>query len=81
MITDIEQPPAWMADGICAQTDPDAFFPENGGSSKPAKRICMRCPVRVTCLTYSLDTEQAYGVWGGVAEQQRNQMLKKREVA
>lgn len=43
-------PEPWMAEGICAQADPDAWFPEKGGTTQPAKRICVECPVRAKCL-------------------------------
>src|SRR5690625_7954080 len=26
---------------LCAQTDPEAFFPEQGGSTREAKKICL----------------------------------------
>ncbi|WP_337558424.1 WhiB family transcriptional regulator, partial [Duodenibacillus massiliensis] len=31
---------------MCAQTDPEAFFPEKGGSTRDAKRVCAKCEVR-----------------------------------
>ena len=36
-------PLSWQADAVCAQTDPEAFFPEKGGSTRDAKRICAGC--------------------------------------
>src|SRR5699024_11405596 len=30
---------AWQADALCAQTDPEAFFPEKGGSTRDAKKV------------------------------------------
>ena len=38
----------WQERALCAQTDPEAFFPEKGGSTREAKKICQRCPVRRT---------------------------------
>ncbi|MFM8926978.1 MAG: WhiB family transcriptional regulator, partial [Rhodoluna sp.] len=38
-------PLAWQRDAICSQTDPEAFFPEKGGSTRDAKRICSGCDV------------------------------------
>ena len=35
-----DDPLAWQTDALCAQTDPEAFFPEKGGSTRDAKRIC-----------------------------------------
>ena len=35
--------PEWHDKALCAQTDPEAFFPEKGGSTREAKRICESC--------------------------------------
>ena len=40
----------WTAKARCAETDPEAFFPEKGGSTAAAKRICQFCEVRAECL-------------------------------
>lgn len=45
---------SWEAESLCAQTDPEAFFPEKGGSTREAKRVCEQCPVRQMCLQYAL---------------------------
>ena len=37
---------AWQERALCAQTDPEAFFPEKGGSTREAKKVCMACEVR-----------------------------------
>ena len=44
----------WQERALCAQTDPEAFFPEKGGSTREAKRICQSCEVRDECLEYAL---------------------------
>ena len=36
----------WQERALCAQTDPEAFFPEKGGSTREAKRVCLSCDVR-----------------------------------
>lgn len=54
----------WMDDALCPQTDPDAFFPEKGGTSTPAKRICGRCSVSASCLAYALENGIREGIWG-----------------
>ena len=41
---------AWMLEAKCLDADPEAFFPEKGGSTREAKRICAACPVREECL-------------------------------
>lgn len=64
----------WQADALCAQTDPEAFYPDKGGSNKAAKAVCMRCPVRPACLDYALTHDERFGVWGGMSERQRRQL-------
>jgi WhiB family transcriptional regulator, redox-sensing transcriptional regulator len=45
---------SWQERALCAQTDPEAFFPEKGGSTREAKRVCLSCDVRSECLEYAL---------------------------
>lgn len=66
----------WRDDAICAQTDPEAFFPEKGGSTKEAKKICQGCPVRHECLQYALDHEERFGIWGGLSERERRRLKR-----
>lgn len=60
--------PEWMERGLCAQTDPEAFFPDTGGSVRAAKQICAACDVRAECLAYALEHDVRAGVWGGQSE-------------
>jgi WhiB family redox-sensing transcriptional regulator len=76
----------WKRRGVCAQpgADPDLMFPKGvGAQRRAATEVCPRCPVRTTCLTYSIETEQPYGVWGGMTEQDRRRLLapKRRRAA
>lgn len=66
--------PKWQDQALCAQTDPESFFPEKGGSTRPAKKICLGCEVRAECLEYALVNEERYGVWGGYSERERRRM-------
>lgn len=61
----------WQRDALCAQTDPELFFPEKGMPAHKARTVCMACEVRPQCLEFALTTGQVYGVWGGYTEQQR----------
>lgn len=72
-----EQPLAWQADALCAQTDPEAFFPEKGGSTRDAKRICDACEVRQQCLDYALENDERFGIWGGLSERERRKLRKR----
>lgn len=66
----------WRASALCAQTDPDIFFPEKGQNPWAAKRICAACVVRVDCLTDSLQHREPYGVRGGFTANERKQMRR-----
>ena len=70
---------AWQERALCAQTDPEAFFPEKGGSTREAKKVCARCDVRAECLEYALAHDERFGIWGGLSERERRK-LKKRVV-
>jgi hypothetical protein len=57
--------------GLCAETDPEAFFPEKGGSTREARSICARCSALVACLDYAIANEIDHGIWGGTTSRQR----------
>lgn len=67
---------AWQAEALCAQTDPEAFFPEKGGSTRDAKRICTGCQVRAECLEYALQNDERFGIWGGLSERERRKLRR-----
>jgi WhiB family transcriptional regulator, redox-sensing transcriptional regulator len=69
----------WQERALCAQTDPEAFFPEKGGSTREAKKVCLTCEVRGDCLEYALMNDERFGIWGGLSERERRK-LKKRAV-
>ena len=56
----------WQERALCAQTDPEAFFPEKGGSTREAKKVCLGCDVRGDCLEYALAHDERFGIWGGL---------------
>jgi len=65
----------WQDHGLCKQSDPEAFFPEKGGSTKQAKAVCKRCPITDECLRWALDNRERYGIWGGKSEYERRLIL------
>ena len=67
---------SWQTDALCAQTDPEAFFPEKGGSTREAKRICDGCEVRSECLDYALANDERFGIWGGLSERERRRIRR-----
>lgn len=65
----------WMKEARCADSDPDLFFPEQGGNPPTlARAICAMCPVKQECLDFSLREGMAYGIWGGHPERERRKM-------
>jgi WhiB family redox-sensing transcriptional regulator len=61
-------------DGLCLQVDNEIFFPEKGGSTREAKRVCAHCDVREECLKYALDHDERFGIWGGKSERERRRL-------
>ena len=74
---EVDDPLAWQADALCAQTDPEAFFPEKGGSTRDAKRVCASCEVRDQCLEYALQNGERFGIWGGLSERERRKLKRR----
>jgi WhiB family redox-sensing transcriptional regulator len=66
----------WTEQALCAETDPEAFFPEKGGSTRAAKRVCRACNVSAECLEYALELDVRFGIWGGFSERERR-LLKR----
>ncbi|MCZ2860521.1 WhiB family transcriptional regulator [Blastococcus sp. VKM Ac-2987] len=69
---------AWRQDALCAETDPEAFFPDKGGSTREAKRVCTGCPVRAECLEFALANDERFGIWGGLSERERRRLRLQR---
>jgi WhiB family transcriptional regulator, redox-sensing transcriptional regulator len=67
----------WQERALCAQTDPEAFFPEKGGSTREAKRICTGCEVRAECLEFALAHDERFGIWGGLSERERRRLKRR----
>jgi WhiB family redox-sensing transcriptional regulator len=64
---------SWQERALCAQTDPEAFFPEKGGSTREAKRVCLSCE----CLEYALAHDERFGIWGGLSERERRRLKRR----
>lgn len=72
----------WQREGACRGVDPDLFFVEavrglmRDHLEAKAKAICATCPVLVTCREYGIQTQEPYGIWGGLTRQQRRAALR-----
>jgi WhiB family redox-sensing transcriptional regulator len=75
----------WRHRAECRDYDPELFFPvataatpEGQAQLTQAAAVCARCPVRECCLAWALNTNQQYGVWGGLGEAERRRMRRER---
>ena len=82
------QPPVrpwnWRDDALCADADPEAWFPEeDNGAPTEARRICAMCPVRAECLEFAMDNHRiaSYGIWAGTSEYARRRLRRERKRA
>ncbi len=68
-------PPEWTRDALCAEVDPELFFPMVGqNTAHIAKRVCGHCTVRRECLEYAMQHHENWGVWGGLSERERRRL-------
>lgn len=77
----------WQYQGECRKHDPEIFFLDTHlrGSAKQkkiaaAKKICGPCPVKNDCLEHALNTPENYGVWGGLSEEEREILIRRRGI-
>lgn len=79
---------SWHARGACRRpgVDREIFFGadrEQGATERvdAAKAICASCPVKAECGRYALTQPEPYGVWGGMSEGERRDILRRRRGA
>lgn len=77
----------WQRLGACHQADQSVFFaPDTPGEPRAdrrrrvvaAKAVCALCPVRDLCRNYALENQEEYGVWGGLSETERKDLIAAR---
>ena len=73
----------WQMNGACRGMASAFFFHPDGergpsrvGREVRAKRVCRDCPVLERCRTYALAVQEPYGVWGGLSESERDEILR-----
>lgn len=54
----------------------DGWFPSERYEQQAATRLCGDCPsdIKVACLTYALDNNEEWGIWGGLTAGQRQSL-------
>lgn len=72
----------WQLHAACRGVDSSLFFHPEGerGAARSArensaKEVCMRCPVRAECAAHALAVREPYGVWGGLTEDEREELM------
>lgn len=76
----------WQYQGKCRDADPEIFFHpegERGGTRRrrdeAAKAVCATCPVIVECREHALAVNEPYGVWGGLSEAERQEIINRQQ--
>lgn len=64
----------------CQETDPEAFFPEQGVRPTEAIALCNTCPVITQCRDYAIWHFEDFGVWGGTTPEQRQKIRKEKGI-
>lgn len=76
----------WDHQAGCRTHDPALFFGPNRFEPKrerlareaEAKAVCATCPCLAACREYALSAGELYGVWGGLGEADRRELLADR---
>lgn len=69
----------WVSQAACQEQPLDALFVRgNAAQHAAAKKMCAGCSVRTECLAEALDSRIGWGVWGGLTERERRQVLRLR---
>lgn len=76
----------WQVRAACRGPESSVFFPPAVGERKEerelretkAKAICRACSVRAECLEYALSIREPHGIWGGLNEHERRELVATR---
>lgn len=76
----------WQTKAACRGPHAEVFFPPTHVERKEdkderevrAKAICATCSVQKPCLEYALRIREPHGIWGGLNELERKQLLSRR---
>ncbi|RKT89149.1 WhiB family transcriptional regulator, redox-sensing transcriptional regulator [Saccharopolyspora antimicrobica] len=78
----------WQLHAACRDVNVSRFFhPENERGSaredreEQAKQICAGCPVMRQCREHALAAREPYGIWGGLGERERRELIDRRHAA
>ena len=84
-MVEAEETLEWQEDAACRLFDNLVFFGEEGESElerqareSKAKSVCRTCPVQEPCLEFAMETNQKYGIWGGLTDKERASLKRRR---
>lgn len=76
----------WQMQGACRGMDSASFFhpegergPARANREARAKEVCAGCPVLQQCRRHALAAHEPYGVWGGLSESERDDLIRGRD--
>ncbi|MFQ5948450.1 MAG: WhiB family transcriptional regulator, partial [Acidimicrobiia bacterium] len=77
---------SWQLQALCRGNHSYLFFPpstverkeERERREQKAKAICAVCPVKPECLEFAVQIREPYGIWGGLTENERRQLIARR---
>ena len=77
---------SWQLRAACRGPQAEAFFPptqverkeDRLARERAAKAICRTCAVCAPCLEYAIAIREPHGIWGGLNELERKQLLDRR---
>ncbi|TQC41485.1 WhiB family transcriptional regulator [Rhodococcus sp. WS4] len=79
--------PDWQHRASCRGVDTEMFFSPDGERGRgraqrerAAKQICQDCPVLAQCRAHALTATEAYGIWGGMSENERTRHTRRTRV-
>ena len=74
----------WQYQAACRSLPTEMFFhpdgergPRREAREKAAKAVCAQCPVLAACRAHALAVQEPYGIWGGLSEEERFEIISK----
>jgi hypothetical protein len=69
--------------GAPCENAPDMFFideqdPLGREKMRISRALCADCPIKMKCLQYALEANEAHGIWGGLTRNERNVLKRKK---
>lgn len=72
----------WQLHASCRGMASSFFFhpegergPARSRREAHAKAVCFQCPALAACRAHALQVHEPYGIWGGLSEGERAQLL------